>query len=205
MRGQLLNFFGFCFVFTGIILFCVILGGYSSFWRAQKRIETSRSLLTDACQKRLDLVPGLIEITKKSRMQQDEPVINQTAKKAQIILQQVISREGPVEIGLIKEFEISQSKLTFQLRDLFSQLEGSIDKNYSKQFADLKKLFFALQDELFVTGTSYNDEVNYFNMRITSFLPSLIAKLFGFNKMKYINISKDLFLPAKTTFSLKTS
>jgi len=204
MSHRLLQFAGFCFVFFGIVLFCVVLGGYTSFWRSQNRIEASKALLTDACQNRLDLLPELIEITKKNKMQAIDPEINQAAQKAMTILQKTITQKTPLEKDLIKEFEISQSKLTVQLKDLFTQLEGSSDKNF-QQFKAVRSLLFAAQNNLFVTKKRYNDEANYFNTRAAAFPTSLFAKLFRFNKMKYIEISKDLFLPANKVFAPSTS
>lgn len=204
MSHRLSQFAGFCFVFFGIVLFCVVLGGYTSFWRSQNRIEASKALLTDACQNRLDLLPELIEITKKNKMQAIGPEINQAAQKAMTILQKTITQKTPLEKDLIKEFEISQSKLTVQLKDLFTQLEGSSDKNF-QQFKAVRSLLFAAQNNLFVTKKRYNDEANYFNTRAAAFPTSLFAKLFRFNKMKYIEISKDLFLPANKVFAPSTS
>ncbi|MCD4719302.1 MAG: LemA family protein [Desulfobacula sp.] len=205
MPHRWLQFAGFCFVFFGIILFCIILGGYTSFWRSQNRIEDSKSILTDACQKRLDLLAGLIEMAKKNETQTYKPMISQTAQKANRILQQVISQKTPLERNLIKEFEVSQLKLTFQLKALSTQLKESLDKNYSKQFAALRNQFNTAQDNLFVARQGYNDEVNYFNTRTTAFPAFLFAKLFGFDEMEYIEISKDLFLPARKIFTPTTS
>ena len=204
MSHRLLQFAGFCFVFFGIVLFCVVLGGYTSFWRSQNRIEASKSLLTDACQKRLDLLPEFIEMAKKNKTQTDRPGTNQTVQKAEKILQLAISQKTPLEKALIKEFEISQSKLTFQLKDLFTQLEGSPEQN-SQQFKALRNRVYKAQDNLFVARQKYNHEVNYFNTRSTAFLTSLFAKLFGFDKMEYIEISKDLLLPANEIFAPSTS
>jgi len=152
----------------------------------------------------LDLLPELIEITKKNKMQAIGPEINQAAQKAMTILQKTISQKTPLEKALIKEFEISQSKLTLQLKDLFTQLEGSPEQN-SQQFKALRNRVYAAQDNLFVARQKYNHEVNYFNTRSTAFLTSLFAKLFGFDKMEYIEISKDLLLPARETFAPSTS
>ncbi|WP_299976819.1 LemA family protein [Desulfobacula sp.] len=195
---------GFCFVFFGIVLFCVVLGGYTSFWRSQNRIEASKSILTDACQKRSELLPGLIEMAEKSKTPIDRPGINQTAQKANKILQLVISQKTPLEKELIKEFEISQSKLTFQLKDLFIQLEGSPEQS-SQQFKALRNSVYEAHNNILLIKRRYNDEVNYFNTRAVAFPAFLFAKLFGFDKMEYIEISKDLFLPAEKTFAPSTS
>ena len=205
MTSQKLMFFGFCSVFTVIILFCVLAGGYTSFWRSKNRIEGSKSLLTDACRKRLDLVPDLIEITPKNNPQNPLQQIDQIAQKAAKILPHVISQHTPLEKALIKDFEISQLQLTTHLKEVFIQLEASLDKKQSGQFSDIKNQFYSAQNNLFVAGQRYNDEVNYFNIRKEAFWTSFIANLFGFNKLNYINISTDLFLPAKVTFAKNNS
>lgn len=205
MLNPWLKFAGICSVVMGIVLFCIIFGGYSSFLRSQNRIEASKALLTDACQKRFDLVPGLIEMIKKSRVKISIPEINRTTEKATVILQQVISHKTPMENELMKDFELSQTQLTFQVKEVLSQLEASVDKNSSEQFKALKNQFNTAQDNLFVIQKRYNKEVTYFNVRTRVFPGFLIAKLFGFNKIHYTGISKDLFLPAQKTFAPRTS
>ncbi|WP_457551056.1 LemA family protein [Desulfobacula sp.] len=205
MSGDRLKFYGFCFVFMGIVLFCVFMGGYTSFWRSENRIEEAKSFLTDACQARLDLLPELNKMIKENKVPLHGLNIDQTAKKAQAILQYVVLQKAPLEDDLAKKFKISQAKLTFQLKDLFTQLEDPSHKSFSKKMAPLRQRFNAAQDNLFITKKSYNDQISYFNERAIAFPTSLFAKLFGFNKIKYIEISKDLFLPAGKTFAPQTS
>ncbi len=199
------RFIGFCLVTLGIILFCVVLGGYTSFWRAQNRIKASIEYLTDACKYRVDLLPEFVEMAKKTEPQASILVLNQTIEKTKSILQQVIPQKKPLENDLIKKLEISQEELTRQLKDLLPQLEISLDKKDSQQFKDFKKEFISLQDHLFVTRKRYNDEVDYFITRTIEFPSSVFAKLFGFNKLNYIKISKDVLLPYHMAFEPKTS
>lgn len=191
----------FGFVTIAIVLFCVILGGYTSFWRSENRIEASTSLMIQACQKRLDTIPQLLEIIKTSKDQTSLPKINQAAKKANHILDLIMSADQPLGKDLIKEFENSQARLTFQLKNTFIQLKTSLNKKDSRQFTNWKKLFFKKQDNLFASRKIYNDEVAYFNTRKKALVISLMAKLFGFNKITYIPISKDVLLPARQIFS----
>jgi len=203
MTTQKLQFFGFCAIFTAIITFCVLAGGYTSFWRSENRIKGSTDYLTDACQTRLNLLPKLIERIKKNNLQIPLSTLESSAREAEKVLQHVIAAKAPLEEILIKEFEITQSKLTSQLKEIFFQLETSQDKTTAAQFSDIKKLLFDAQNNLFVSGKRYNDEVTYFNTRKKSLMTSTIAKLFGFNKSNYFELSKDLFLPAEVTFAPK--
>ena len=201
MTHQRLLFFGFTSVFVIIVAFCVLAGGYTSFWRSKSRIENAKTFLTDACQKRMDLLPDLIKLGEKNSAQVAVSSMERTAKKSSEILQQVISHKTPLDLVLIKEFEISQFELTLQIIEMFKQLQSSLDKEDAKQLNTVKDLFATAQNTLFVTGKKYNDEVNYFNVRVVSFFTSSLAKLFGFNKLTYVNLPKDLFLPAKETFA----
>ena len=200
-----LQFFGFCSLFIAIILGCILAGGYSSFWRSKNRIEASKPFLTEACQKRMDLLPGLIDFIRKNKLPMSVSAIEQTTRTASRILQQVISHQTPLDDSLIKEFEISQSEITRQIVDIFTQLESLPDQTLSKPVKSLKTIFVSAQNNLFITVKTYNDEAGYYNERVASFLPSLTAKVFGFDKLTYILISKDLFLPAKETFAPKTA
>jgi len=198
------KFFGFCIVFMGIVLFCVAAGGYSSFTRSKNRIEKSKSFLTDACQERLELIPELIDITNKTVAKTSVSEINQLTDQAENTLNTVVSQKTPLAKDVIKNFEATQIKLTDQLKTLFLQLESLPDKNQKQQFKAWKTKLYLAQNNLFVTKRKYNDEVAYFNARKMAFPPSLLAKLFGFDKLIYIEISQNLFLPAEETFEKKT-
>ncbi|NOX33976.1 MAG: LemA family protein [Deltaproteobacteria bacterium] len=205
MSGQWLKFTAFWSIFLGIVLFCVLLGGYTSFWRSQSRIKTSKSFLTDACRERLDLLPGLVEMEKNCDGITSLPGINQAAKKADMVLQQVIAREKLLNTAFVTEFENSQIKLTLRLKDTLTQLETCLDKKYAGRLRGLRQQFSSAQDNLFMARRTYNDEVKYFNTRSRAFPTILIAKLFGFYKIKYMEISKDIFLPAHNVFTPKAS
>ncbi|WP_300462369.1 LemA family protein [Desulfobacula sp.] len=201
---SLWKFFGFCAVFMGIVLFCVAAGGYTSFYRSQNRIDGTKAYLTDTCKERLDLIPGLIEITKKSLPQYPTQEISQTTERATHILQYVISEGKLVDKDLVKDFEDSQMKLTAQLKNLLTQSDVHLDKTYSRQFADMKNQLITAQNNLFVTKKRYNDEVAYYNTRKTAVLTSFFAKLFGFDQVHYIELSNEPFLPAHQVFAPKT-
>lgn len=199
------KFLAFCCVFMGIVLFCVVFGGYTSFYRSQNRIQASQIFLTDACKKRQDLVPGLVEMTEKTLLQTEGQKIHKAANTAGLVLEQVIASSSPVDKDLIKEFERTQKELTDQLKRLLSQLDAAVDKKNIQHYNDLKNQFIASQNQLFVAKKHYNDEVNYFKARKAAFFPSMFARLFGFNKIEYTDISRTLFLPAHETFVSSTS
>lgn len=199
------NFFAFSAVLVGIVLFCVVAGGYTSFYRSQNRIEAAKLYVTQVCQKRMDLLPDLLEMTKKSAQGISTANITLAAKTANESLQDVTLAKTPLKESLLKDLELSQKNLTLGLKEVFTQLETSLDKVAFQEFKPLKEQFDVLQDNLFIAKGKYDNEVNYFNARLTSFPPMLFAKMFGFNKFKYINLSEDSFLPARESLAEKAS
>lgn len=204
-QRSLWKFFGFCFVFFAIVMFCIVAGGYTSFYRAQNRIEATKTYLTDACQERLALFSGLIEMTQNRLPRISTMEIQATTETAGQILQQVMPKEIRIEGDLAKDFEASQAQLTNYIKEVFTQLDTASDKKDSQRFDKLKNQFILAQNNLFVSEKRYNDEVVYYNTRKTAFFTSFIARLFGFDKINYAELSKEPFLPAPELFAPKTS
>ncbi|MCP4022033.1 MAG: LemA family protein [Desulfobacteraceae bacterium] len=203
-REGLLKFATLCLIVLGIILFCVVFGGYSSLARSKSRIEASKNYLTDSCLKRQQLLPQLIELGRKSNPELSTAKINQAAEKADSILQEIAVQKTPIEDDLIKAFVISQTTLTRELISFLALLETSNKDTKNQMDAFLQKLFTA-QDNIFVIRKRYNKEVEYFNTRTSIFPGVLFAKLFGMSNLKYIGISRELFLSGEKTFGKKAS
>ncbi len=191
-----------CSVLMGIVLFCVIFGGYSSLYRAQNRIETSKEFLTNVCQVRLNFLPQLSDTIKTSENKKIVAELHHTSENTQKILQQIISTKTPLNNALTLQLETSQQALTLHLANLLLQLDQSMDKN-NNPFQAIKKQLFLAQNTLFVSKRRYNKEITYFNTRTTAFPGVLIAKLFGFNKIKYFKLSEGSLLPSDKVFTGK--
>ncbi len=199
MQNPLMKVFAFCSVTAAIILFCVIFGGYTSFYRSQNRIEFSKKALVDSCRERLELLPALSAFMTKSVP--DSPLsMDQDLKKADALLMDVLQQSLPLEEQMTKDLETSQTELTAQIKEAFDLLKPVSDQESMEVFESLKLKFFKAQDNLYIAKDQYNYEVLYFNMRTRSFPVSLIAKLFKFDKIVYYPFSDQAFLPARKAF-----
>jgi len=198
MNSPWLKVTALCSVIMGIVLFCMIFGGYSSFYRSQNRIENSREILANACQQRLDLLPQLSTTLAPGT---DDPIIKnlkQAGKTAQNILNRVASRENPLDKRLTLKLEESQDALAKEIVTVFSTLAQT-----DRQLPVIRERFYTAQNHLFMAKRKYNDEVNYFNTRTKAFAGVFMAKLFGFNKIDYFMLSENSLLPAASTFAAK--
>jgi len=199
MQNPLLKLFAFCSIAAAIVLFCVIFGGYTSFYRSQNRIEDSKSALVESCRERLLLLPELSSVME--RVSPDMPPdMNQSLEKARVILGNVLQQKHPLDQEMTTEFERSQTGLTMQIKEMLARLKDVSEPEGMKEIEALKQKFFKAQDNLYVAGDQYNYEISYFNGRVQSFPVSLIAKLFGFHKIIYYPFSDQAFLPARKAF-----
>jgi len=201
MKRPWLSVAVFCAVFSGIILFCIIFGGYSSLYRAQNRINAAKGLVTVECQKRLDLIPELV--TMAGKVELSAPIsqnklagINRTAKDTQTILT-LINKESPLGKEVITVFEQSQVRLTQEITGLILELKKDENFGSSPAFISLEKKFENLEISVFFNSHKYNKEARYFNTRKTIFPGLIIAKLFGLEEIHFPEITAGLFTPEK--------
>ncbi len=207
MKRPLLSLSVFCAVFFGIIIFCVIFGGYSSLYRAQNRIGAAKQLVTAECQKQLDLLPELVDMVHKTDSfngvdsnlnQANLDRIGQTVLESKTILSQINSRKTtPLEKELILNFEQSQVKLSREIIGLIIGLKKEDTLKSSPAFIGLEKKFNNLEITVFYNSHKYNKEARYFNTRKSTFPGLLIAKLFGLEKIHFFEITASLFTPEK--------
>ena len=197
MQSSHLKFFAFCSIAAAIVLFCVIFGSYTSFYRSQNRIEDATTALVESCQKRLLLFPELSDFMKK--ISPDTPM-DHPLEKANALLMDVLQQKLPLDEQKTKDFETSQTGLTMQIKEIFVRLKDVSDSKNMAELESLKQKFFKAQDNLYVAGDQYNYEVSYFNGRVQSFPVSLIAKLFNFHEIIYYPFSDQAFLPARKAF-----
>lgn len=199
MQNSSLSAFALASIAAAIVLFCVIFGGYTSFYRSQNRIEDSKTALVESCRERMLLLPVLSGFLE--RVSPDmPPAMNQSQEKANDLLMDVLQQKLPLEEKTTTEFENSQTGLTIQIKEILARLKDMSDPKNLEEAESLRQKFFKAQDNLHVAKEKYNYEVSYFNRRVRSFPVSLIAKLFGFHEIIYYPFSDQAFLPSRKAF-----
>jgi len=204
MGTQWLKFLAFSSILVGIIFICVIFGGYSSLHRSEGRIESTKELFLETCQKRLVLIPKLLTILQENEDREMLGKLNTAEEIAKTVLERVALLKSPLSESITLELETTQNALTKELANVFLKQEQSASKYNKEKFNVVKKEFFAFQNKLSIAKSRYNTEVRYFETRTKIFPGFIIAKLFGFNELKYYELSDDSFLEAESSFGGQT-
>ncbi len=197
MQNSSLSAFALASIAAAIVLFCVVFGGYTSFYRSQNRIEDSKTALVESCRERMLLLPVLSGFLERVSPDIPPPM---GQEKANALLRDVLQQKRPLEEKMTKEFENSQTGLTLQIKEIFARLKDISELKSMEEIESLKQKFFKAQDNLYIAGDQYNYEVSYFNGRVQSFPVSLIAKLFSFHEIIYYPFSDQAFLPSRKAF-----
>lgn len=191
------KFILFCAVLGGIILICMVFGGYTSFIRAEQRIVDTKGVLADFCRERMSLLAQLDGFLRERNKPQGAVVLANTLPQAGAILDKVKGAESPLDQQTIHEFEASQSALGEYLRESFQRWPEIADEQSREKVAELRRQLAQAQDNIYVAHRNYLEEIDYFNMRLESFPVAYIARLFGFDKSRYYPPSEQAFLPAR--------
>lgn len=201
MKRPMLSFAIFCSIFFVIIMFCVLLGGYTNLLRAKNRINSYKDLVTTQCQKRLDLLPELIKLTQGQSSSiapsysADTKLITGSAEKAEAILAKINSSQTPIEQDTIQAFEQSQVQLGHEISAFIGRLKEDKRIKGSPALFGLEEEFEKLKIAVWATSHRYNKEARYFNDRKEIFPGSIVAKLFGLENTHFFEITTSLLKP----------
>lgn len=184
MKKEWYTLAGICSVVLGIVLFSVIMGGYTSLIRAQSRINAAKKMMTEECDKQLKLLPDLMSLAGDSAPPDLVRQIEETAGQIPPLLTDINADKAPLDPGLVKAFEGLQTRLSRDTSILVREIQAGNET--VKQYEEL------MLSAAYITKR-YNKEVRYFNGRKTVFPGFVVAKLFGLDALHFPEIAPDSF------------
>lgn len=205
MKNPWVTFTGICTVVVAIVVFCVVLGGYSSFLRSQGRIQQSGVYLLDACRETNRLALKLMTVNEnagKGNPAEVERLKGNITAAAKFLDSMAIGK-APIPLPILEKMALRQHEVTLGLAGSFQDNIQFNSKEEVNQYTALIRHIHAAQDNLFVVKKRYNSEVAYFHSRTTVFPGFLIARLFGFDAVVYHLLPADKFLPAHKVYPPK--
>lgn len=184
-------------VFGGI----VIISNYNGIVKAEKAVEEAKSQVEVVCQRRLDLIPNLVETVKGYAQYEKETLlaITNARSNAQGVLEKISKKQSLGKEDLTA-LTASQSELTRTLKSLFALVENYPDLKASSNFLALQDQLEGTENRISITRQRYNSGVRYYNTKIATFPGTAVATMFGFEKNDYFEASKEAKKPVKVKF-----
>ncbi|MCR4604092.1 MAG: LemA family protein [Prevotella sp.] len=168
----------------GIVAVVLILWGisaYNGMVKVEEQATTEWAKVQSAYQRRADLIPNLVNVVKGYASHEKETlegVINARAKATQVTV-------DPKNLTpeKMKEFQDAQGELSQALGRLMVIQEQYPELKANKNFKDLQVQLESTENRINEARNSFNDAVQTYNTKVRKFPNSLLAGIFGFDKM----------------------
>jgi LemA protein len=167
---------------------------------ADNRIEEAEAQIAAVCQRRLDLMPNLIETVKAYAKHEQEVLTAVTMARIQAgKVMEKISQEGLNQEN-IESLDTSQAQVSTAFRSFFAMVENYPDLKASSNFLTLQDQFEGTENRISVARQRYNTAVRTYNSKLDKFPGIIIAPVFGFEQAGFFQAQPEAFTPIKAAF-----
>ena len=171
-----------------LVILAVILGGlvlsYNSMVSWQKNVDNAYADVEAQLQRRLDLIPNLVE-TVKGYASHEKDTLNSVVEARTKAKQMIESAKSP------KELLEAKALLDNQMSRLFALVEQYPDLKASRNFLALQDQLEGTENRISVARQRYNYAVNIYNKKLRVFPNILIAKMLGFEEKESFEADKS--------------
>ena len=150
-----------------VILVLFVIVEYNMMVKLKKQMNNSYSVIDVYLQKRFDLMPNLVEVTKGYENYEKD------------ILSKITEYRTSYNQNKDKE---SLNKLNDEYNNLMLVVENYPDLKASEQFLQLQKSLSKVESELQAARRIYNTDTTKYNTKLSVFPSNIIANIFGFKE-----------------------
>ncbi len=156
-----------------IVLLSLLSGcGYNIMQANEEAVTAAWGNVESAYQRRLDLIPNLVEVVKGYAKHEAETLTAVTEARAKVGSMQV-SKDVLNNPESLNKFQQAQGQLTGALSRLMVVVEKYPDLKANQNFLDLQKQLEGTENRINVARERYNKTVQEFNTSIRTFPNSL--------------------------------
>ncbi len=157
------------------------ISAYNGMVNVEEQATTEWAKVQSAYQRRADLIPNLVNVVKGYASHEKETlegVVNARAKATSINVD-----AGDLSPEKLQEFQKAQGELSQALGRLIAVSEAYPDLKANENFKELQVQLEGTENRINEARNSFNTAVQTYNVRIRKFPNSLLAGIFGFDKM----------------------
>ncbi|GAB6395660.1 MAG: LemA family protein [Bacteroidales bacterium] len=165
-----------------IVLIACFKGIYNNMVARDEGVKTAWSQVENQYQRRLDLIPNLVNTVKgyaSHERETLEAVINARAKATQIINPEDLNEES------LKRFQSTQGELGSALSRLMVVMERYPDLKANENFKELQAQLEGTENRISVERKRFNEASQAYNTYIRRFPNNIFAGMFGFFPKAY--------------------
>jgi LemA protein len=179
----------------GLIIALVIIGAlilivgwgtgiYNDLVSKDQGVKTAWSQVENQYQRRLDLIPNLVETVKGFAKQEKEVLIGVTEARASVG-QMKVTPEVLNNPQAFQQFQQSQDGLSSALSRLMVVVEKYPELKSNQNFLELQSQLEGTENRIAVERRNFNETAKEYNTKIRQFPANLIANFGGFREAQY--------------------
>ena len=154
-----------------VVLAIIVIALYNNLVQLRNRVDNAWAQIDVQLQRRLDLIPNLVETVK-----------GYAAHESGTLQKVTEARSAVAHAATPEQKMAADNVLTDTLKSLFAISEAYPDLKANQNFQQLQSEITATEDKISYMRQSYNDVVMKFNNAIETFPGMLVAGPFGFKK-----------------------
>ncbi|MBR3372523.1 MAG: LemA family protein [Bacteroidaceae bacterium] len=162
-----------------IAFWCI--GAYNGMVSVEEKATTEWAKVQSSYQRRADLVPNLVNTVKGYAAHEKETLEGVVAARAKATSINVDASDLTPE--KLQQFQAAQGELSQALGRLIAVGEAYPDLKANENFLDLQKQLEGTENRINEARNSFNKAVQDYNIKIRKFPNSILAGIFGFDKM----------------------
>jgi LemA protein len=177
-----------------VLLLALIVGGwvsgqYNGLVASRENVNEAWSQVENVYQRRLDLIPNLVE-TVKGVANFEQETYTAVAEARSQAGQMRINPDDLDNPEVMRRFEQSQGQLTSALSRLFAVAENYPQLKANQNFLELQSQLEGSENRIAVERRNFNTTAREYNTRVSSVPTNMIAGLFGFRPRPYFESSE---------------
>ncbi len=193
-------------VLIGILVVVVLgifwgIGARNNFVRLQEGVNQSWSQVENVYQRRLDLIPNLVQTVKGYAAHEQDTLLAVTEARAKVGQVSGAGLKNTInDPQSLAKFQEAQGALSSALSRLMVVVEKYPDLKANENFLDLQRQLEGTENRITVERKRFNEVAQQFNTAIRLFPGSLIAGFSGFKEKAYFTAAPEASQAPKVNF-----
>lgn len=175
------------------------IGTHNSLVTSEENVNGKWSQVENVYQRRLDLIPNLVE-TVKGYARQEEKVLTEVTELRSKVGQMNVSKDILNDPEAFKKFQAAQGELSSALSRLLVVTENYPELKSNENFLALQSQLEGTENRIAVERKRFTEAVQEFNASIRKFPASFVASIGGFSKKAYFEADKGAEEAPKVKF-----
>jgi len=187
-------------VIGAVILVLAGIRMYNSMVTLDEQVNEKWSQVQNVYQRRLDLVPNLVNTVKGYASHERETLQAVTEARAKAGGMINVGQEALENPELFKQFQAAQSELSSALQRLMVVVERYPDLKASQNFLALQNQLEGTENRIAVERRRFNEAARDYNTYIRKFPRAFLARIFGFESKNYFEADTEAQTAPKVEF-----